>query len=157
MQKEQLKLHLGRVEKSLLAAELGFDHGSASRYVEMIKAFARTGGTMGGDELAQRMRSRLDQPVSKLARWIVRREVVSFRWQLHTVVPLFQFDQSIRPHPGIQPVVAELSAAFDDWEVAEWFALPNCWLSGVAPADAFAGDWHEVHRAARADRFIAMG
>ena len=93
-----------------------------------------------------------------LARWIVGREVLSFVWRSQTLIPLFQFDpQRGCVRPGMRETIAELSAAFDDLETALWFAQPNAWLTGSAPADVFAHDTPAVLEAARADRFVAMG
>jgi hypothetical protein len=99
-----------------------------------------------------------DQPLSRLARWIVARDVVSFKCEGTTWLPLFQFDEAaLSVLPAVTAVIQELADVFDDWELAAWFALPNNWLRGRAPVDALAGYPSEVREAARADRFIARG
>ncbi len=122
------------------------------------RAFQRSGGLASGDELALFLRSHCDQPVSMLARWIVRREVLSVVWRSQTLVPMFQFELircSVRA--GVPETIAELTAAFDDVEIITWFAKPNCWLADAAPADVVQADMPAVLHAARADRFIALG
>ena len=111
-----------------------------------------------GDELALFLRSHCDQPVSMLARWIVQRQVLSFAWRAQTLIPMFQFELkrcSIRA--GLTETITELAAAFDEVETVVWFARPNCWLAGAAPADVMIADAPAVRHAARADRFIALG
>lgn len=65
--------------------------------------------------------------------------------------------ESIALKPCWQQVVETLVPAFDDLDLASWFARPNAWLAGACPADAIAGDLPAVVRAARADRFIVLG
>ncbi len=121
-------------------------------------AFQRSGGLALGDELALFLRSHCDQPVSMLARWIVRREVLSVVWRSQTLIPMFQFDlRRCSVRAGVPETIAELTVAFDDVETITWFAKPNCWLADAAPADVVQGDMSAVLHAARADRFIALG
>src|SRR3954449_441454 len=73
------------------------------------------GGLATGDEIARRLRRHAAQPLSLLARWIVRREVISLAWRNQTWLPLFQFDLATMTRR--EPVCAalrELSDAFDD-------------------------------------------
>lgn len=121
-------------------------------------AFRRSGGLATSDQMALFLRSRCDQPVSLLARWIVRREVASFVWRSQTLLPMFQFDlEHCSVRAGIPETIAELANAFDDAEIIAWFAEPNCWLADAAPADLVLADMQVVLDAARADRFIALG
>lgn len=124
----------------------------------MHRAFQPHGGFFGSDELAGRLRVQSDQPISRLARWIVSRSIVSISWQAGMLIPAFQFepgDYSVRPCCG--RVLAELSGVFDDWELALWFAAPNAWLDFAPPVAVIARDERAVLQAARADRFIARG
>jgi hypothetical protein len=124
----------------------------------MAVAYWRTGGLMTSDELLCLVRQHADQPISRLARWIVTRQVVSFTWQSHTLLPMFQFDPAdMALRAGPREVTLELAGAFDSWDLASWFAQPNAWLQGEAPVDVIARDQPSVLRAARADRFIAAG
>ena len=64
-------------------------------------------------------------------------------------------EQPFRATGGV--VVQELRDAFDDWDLALWFAESNAWLCGAAPVDVIGGDPVAVLHAARADRLIARG
>ena len=128
------------------------------RCLELMHVFRATGGVVSGDSLALLLRRRSDQPLSLLARWIVNRQVLSFECHSQTMLPMFQFDlAALTVQPGLRPVMAELTDVFDDWELVDWFARPNGWLSGESPVAVFAGDLAAVLQAARADRFVAMG
>lgn len=139
----------------------GWPQGSSrgrSRLSAMECAFLSSGGILSGDCLAHLLRHGLDQPISKLARWIVDREVVSFECGGETWLPMFQFEPStLRLKSCVARVIDELRAVFDDVELAEWFARPNSGLDGRAPADAVAADERAVLEAARVDRFVAAG
>lgn len=124
----------------------------------LVSAFQLSGGLMAGDTLSELLRTRTDQPISLLARWIVRRQVVNIPIGSINLLPLFQFDLArMDIKPGIPSVIAELSGAFDDTEIAEWFTRPNGWLANQKPVDCFAVDARSVFQAARADRFITRG
>jgi len=61
---------------------------------------------------------------------------VSFEWQSLTMLPLFQFDPSTMAlRAGVTKVAMELTRVFDGWDLALWFAQPNCWLGGSAPVE----------------------
>ncbi|MDR6858518.1 hypothetical protein [Variovorax guangxiensis] len=127
-------------------------------FAAMERAYHRTGGLALGDELAQRLGERLEQPISVVARWIVSRTVLSFGWRSQTLLPLFQFDaKDMSLRPAVADVVRELVDVFDDWELAVWFAQPNGWLRYAAPVDAIGRDPSAVLCAARAERFVARG
>jgi hypothetical protein len=131
---------------------------TSAQHIAMVDAYRRTGGLIGGTELALRLRPHSTQPLSLLARWIVMRRVVSYVWQSEILVPLFQFeprDMSVRR--DVSQVLDELADTFDDWELAAWFAQPNSWLQGAAPVALIGADQPAVLQAARADRFIARG
>jgi hypothetical protein len=121
--------------------------------------FRASGGMAGCDEVARLLREHSDQPISQLARWIVTRQLVSFSWRSQTFIPLFQFDfaQMVAVRPCVQLVIAELSNAFDDWELANWFVRPNSALDYLAPVEVLVTDLPGVLSAARADRFVALG
>jgi hypothetical protein len=111
----------------------------------LLQAFQASGGAATGTELAELLRP-----------WIVSRQVVSFAWRADTLLPLFQFDLSRGDVRGrVHRVLLELSGALDEAEIALWFARPNVWLAGAAPANAILADGAAVLEAARADRFIA--
>jgi hypothetical protein len=128
------------------------------QFLDMSRAFAAQGGWVSGDEMARRMRRQWDQPISVLARWIVKREIVNIAWHSQILIPLFQFSsdaQQIRL--VVRAALAELKGVFDDWEIAAWFAQTNVWLGEQRPLDLVAGNHVAVIEAARADRFIARG
>jgi hypothetical protein len=129
------------------------------QYVVMSEAFETSGGLVDCDALVRRMRKHWDQPISRLARWIIMRRVVSFAWQSQLMLPMFQFDPAtMTVRPDVSQVIAELSDGFDDWGLALWFAQPNTWLGGQAPASLIgAVDAPGIGDAARADRFVARG
>ena len=128
------------------------------QFAAMELAFARHGGLATADGVARLMRCRSSQPISTLARWIVDRRAVNIAWHGQTLLPMFQFDrESMALQAGVGDVVAELAHAFDDWELALWFAAPNSWLGDAAPVDRLHVEQPAVLDAARADRFIALG
>ncbi len=122
------------------------------------RAYAAGGGIMDGDTITSLVREHSSQPISRVARWIVGREVVQFRCLADTLFPLFQFDlatMSIRP--GAQRVIAELAPAFDDMELAQWFVRRNTCLAGAMPVDLVDSQLPAVLAAARTDRFVLRG
>ncbi len=135
-----------------------FERIERIQYEAMNHAFRSHGGFVCTDEVAQRLRSVVDQPISRLARWIVSRSVISISWRAQTLMPAFQFqlaEMSIRP--CFSDVIQELRDVFDNWELAMWFAAPNAWLDYAAPVAIMADDALAVLQAARTDRFIARG
>jgi len=128
------------------------------QYIVMANAFAPNGGIAGGDELAGLLRPCRGQPISLLARWIVDRAVVHFEWRTTIMLPMFQFEPpSMTVRPPVADVLRELSGAFDDWELALWFAQPNAWLDDRRPVDVLRIDPGAVVDSARADRYVALG
>ena len=65
----------------------------------------------------------LAQPLSIVGRWLADRAAVQFSWRSQIWVPCFQFagnPMSIRP--AVTDIILELRDAYDDWELALWFA-----------------------------------
>ena len=133
------------------------DSNDGWRFAALQRAHRVTGGIVSGESLSLSLREHVQQPISLLARWIVNREVVSLNWRGDMWLPVFQFDSVGMVRPGVRQIITELSDAFDDWELAEWFAMPNCWLQGASPASTVSIDVHGVLQAARTDRFVALG
>ncbi len=114
--------------------------------------FLASGGVATSSEVAERLREKISQPVSLLARWIVDRRVVVLSCAAGTALPLFQFDFTLGClRCGVAPVVAVLSEAMTDDQVARWFVAPNVRLNGAVPADTCQFSDPAVLAAARAD------
>jgi hypothetical protein len=141
-----------------------------AEFRELCQGFQRSGGLVSADQLVGLMHGGggqslalpnpqpISQPISMVARWIVRREIVSLSWRSQTLLPLFQFgDGRACLRPGLAAVMTELTDVFDDLELALWFARSNSSLDGAAPADRLATHAADVWQAARTDRFIATG
>jgi hypothetical protein len=161
------------LNEPIVASPIGFD---PSRRVARVKpicpfrrvedkqfsmmeaAFLRTGGLASDNAIAHQLRRHTGQPISVVAHWIVKRQIICFPWNWHTLVPVFQFDTAdMTLCPGVSEILRELVDVFDDWEIAHWFASPNSWLDDASPVDTIAHDYPAVHEAARADRYIAHG
>ncbi|MGZ5179561.1 MAG: hypothetical protein ACXWC6_00095 [Ramlibacter sp.] len=129
-----------------------------SEYRELESAFRPHGGVAGCEAVTELLRGRMDQPISRLARWIVGREVLSLEWGSRLMVPLFQFDRfTMLPRPVVGEVLRELAPVLGDWSLALWFARPNALLGYRAPVEAIQGHARAVADAARAQRFLVCG
>ena len=134
------------------------DGPRARQFAAMRTATRRHGGIAHSDVVLLLLRGHAPQPLSRLARWIVAREVVSFEWESTTWLPLFQFDlRDMSVRPDVAAVTCELRDVFDDWELMGWFTSPNGWLGYELPVDLRAVQPAAVLEAARADRFVARG
>ena len=125
---------------------------------QALDPFRSTGGAITDDELLILLSKRWEQPISVLARWIVERHVVHFRIGSQIMLPLFQFD--LENHvvlPSVGKVIAQLRDSFDDQDLAQWFAMSNCWLDEASPAETIARNFPAVLEAARADQFAVEG
>lgn len=121
-----------------------------SDFLFLLGAYRRHGGLARLRELLQRG---LPWPTPEAMAPVVR-----FEWAEQTWLPLFQFEpQTVVVRADVRRVARELGRAFDDWQLALWFAEPNLWLGHRTPVSALAFDADAVCAAARADRFIAMG
>ncbi len=137
------------------ALELAWQVAKERRFAALSAALARQGGCLPADQLCGLMRAHWDQPLSRLARWIAGREVVSVGWRSEIWIPLFQFERpSLDLSPAARDVVRTLRPVYDDWELAEWFTRTHDLLSGRSPATQLACDPRSVKEAARMDRFI---
>ena len=96
--------------------------------------------------------------MSRLARWIVSREILTIVRYAVVFVPMFQLNRHLmelrRP---CREAVLELSGARVDADVAMWFAAPNSSLSGAMPVQTLEHGPQRVVEAARAGRFIRCG
>jgi len=124
-------------------------------FVEMLRAFRRSGGLAREAEVLDRSRA-CDSPGWRVDS--ITGTIICFEWEQHFWLPWFQFDpadMSLRPGPA--NVIAELSPVFDGWAMAAWFAQPNLWIGNARPVDLIDECLASVLGAARADRFIAAG
>ena len=122
----------------------------------LVELYAAYGGLADGDAVALQMRRLHSQPLSLLGRWIADRELVSCVWRGTVLLPVFQMDAGTwLPRPGVRRAVRELRDAYDDVELALWFARPHPIVRGRAPAAALDAEPDLVVEAARADRFLA--
>jgi hypothetical protein len=131
------------------------DDSRDAAFVEMLRAFRRTGGLAREAEVIDRTQA-CNSPGWRVDS--VSGTIICFEWGQRFWLPWFQFDpadMSLRPGPG--KVIAELSPAFDGWEIATWFARPNLWVGDARPIDLIDECLHAVLGAARADKFIAAG
>ncbi len=126
------------------------------RFERLRDAFVRQGGFVPADLVSELLRPHWDQPMSRVARWIALREVVSVTWRMQVWLPLFQFERpSLDLLPAAAQVVRDLRAVYDDWELAEWFAAPHDLLAGREPAADLSHNPCAVREAARRDRFVS--
>jgi hypothetical protein len=124
----------------------------------MRSAFSATGGIVSSDALCTLLQRHTDQPISRLARWIVDGQIVTFEADSQRWMPMFQFDIcDMSVLDGVQRSILELRDVFDEFEIAEWFAMSNTWLSGRTPSDVVKQEKDAVVQAARADRFVVSG
>ena len=134
------------------------DFGRDVVFVSLLDAYRPSGGIARAEDLALRWRDRDPGSAWLLARWIARGDALHFAWEHEHWLPLFQFyASSPLLREGMAPVLDELKAVLDPWELARWFATPNAWLRERRPADLMARQWEQVREAARADRFVLAG
>jgi hypothetical protein len=125
------------------------------RVSTLLAAFARQGGCLPADQFCSRLRGHWGQPLSRVARWIARRDVVSVTWRAQFLIPLFQFERpSLDLVPAARDAIRALRPVHDDWELAEWFVRPHDLLAGRSPAARLACDPCAVLEAACRDRFV---
>ena len=127
-------------------------------FIAMLAAYRATGGIARTDDLARMLNEQRRAGLDGLAGLIARGTVFGFEWRGAFWLPMFQFephDLTLKPAP--RQVVAELTAEFDGWAMAVWFAQPNSWLYDRRPVDLLDSQLNQVLEAARTDRFIATG
>jgi hypothetical protein len=137
--------------KGLQAAQLTVSPRWEKEHLALASGYRSFGGVAPSAEIATR---RPLDGISRLARSIVLREVISYEWRGDYWLPRFQFEGSdllVSEEAGI--LIAELSVALDDWELARWFVAPNAWLHHRTPLQTMREDFDHVHDAARFLRF----
>lgn len=127
-------------------------------FIALLDGYRDSGGLAPLQEVAAQFQRRSAGEPGALARWIVNQQVICFEWQSKMWLPLFQFNRlDMSLQPGISLVLAQLGAALDDWQLAQWFVRPNPWLADRTPAAMLALDPAGVLNAAQADRQTAHG
>lgn len=127
------------------------------RFVNLLNGFRESGGLARSNEVASLFQRRSEQHISVLGGWLIKRQAIAFEWHSKLWMPLFQFNPSdMTLRTGLAGILAELVVVCNDWEVANWFARPNPWLSDGLPADALAVAAPQVLWAARAERSAAL-
>jgi hypothetical protein len=115
--------------------------------------YASCGGMARAVEVIDLFRHRNGPGMAELARWIVRRDLLSLDAPAGIWLPLFQFNpDTLRPQAGLAPVLAELNPVQDASALARWFASPQPDLAGRAPAQVLLSDPGAVLQAARRRR-----
>jgi len=114
------------------------------------------GGFIGVEDLLDQLRCRSDQPISRLARWIVSRAVIGIPWRAQTLMSAFQFEFANAPvKPSCAGVYAEFAGVHSEWETALWRLDTQC---RAGRADAGRATRPGLHGSpacgARGDRFI---
>lgn len=127
-------------------------------FAALLGAYRSSGGSTRGDDLARLLEDRQRSDGVSLARLIECGAAFGFEWRETLWIPMFQFDsRDLAVKSGVRQALVELSADFDGWELAAWFASGNTWLGGHRPVDLMESDLPAVLGAARADRFVAAG
>ena len=148
--------HTGEAANSSSRCALG--ERSDDEFVAMLDAYRSSGGLARAPEVIALFKRCQGPSVATLASWIAERDVICFEWDTQAWLPLFQFDRRLlRPDPQLQPVFAELTCVYDQWDIGAWFARPNRWLGDCTPVDVRVFDLPAVLHAARADRFVIQG
>jgi hypothetical protein len=130
----------------------------ASTTESALAIFRIHGGVAHAEEVVERLRKQCSQPMSKLARWVAGREVLSINVHGELWLPLFQFDLGVGAiRPDALQVFATLTPAFEAVELVSWFVEPNVWLADDMPVRKMPLDARSVLQAARTDRFVALG
>lgn len=126
---------------------------------EMRMAFAASGGLLTVGDLADGNDPESRSRFAQIAKGIATREILSFMWQSEPWVPMFQFDAGpdLLPRRALQPLFRLLVPLYDVWEVTNWFARPNQWLSGLRPVDLCADHVEALLDVAHLEHFIATG
>jgi len=123
------------------------------QFMSMLKAYRHSGGLWRASDVATRCKPHSGTDVHTLAGWVLDRQVVSFEWLSRIWLPVFQFQRAdMGRQQGLAEVLSVLAGVYDNWQVANWFALPNHWLADSTPADRLSRAPDEVLTAARAEQ-----
>lgn len=125
------------------------------QFIAMLDAYRDSGGLARKGEVLAWLTNRCGPQAPTLAHCVTGRDSISFEWQLQTWLPWFQFKPiEPTPPPELGPVIAELRANYNGWELAHWFVQPNAWLAQRTPVEMLAFDPPTVLNAARKERLL---
>lgn len=128
------------------------------QFIAMLDGYRDSGGLARRREVLAWLKVRCGPQAVTLAHPVVEHDLISFGWQSQTWLPWFQFTQVEPTAPSeLVPIITELRAVYEGWELAHWFVQPNPWLSQRTPVQTLALDPPAVLNAARADRFMVHG
>lgn len=126
-------------------------------FLHMLDAYRISGGLFRGADVNTLLEGRGRHTAGTVDSWRNTNKVIHFEWQCMTWMPRFQFDMAAKaPWAEVGLVATELEDAFDNWEMALWFAQPCDVLEGRLPANAMRSDPDAVIQAARHDRRLSM-
>ena len=138
-----------------VAPALDLPTASDQQFMTMLKAYRHSGGLWRAPDVAARCKPHSGTDVDTLAGWVRHRQVVSFEWLSRIWLPVFHFQRAdMGRQLGLAEVLSELTDVYDNWQVANWFALPNHWLANTTPADRLSSAPAEVLTAARAEQLM---
>lgn len=126
-------------------------------FVTLLAAYRAAGGIARRDEVLRRIAATRRQAQRRGSDLPDATGSVSFAWNGIQWWPLFQFDADMDVRPEVARIAHELAPVIADWELALWFITPNDWLGDRMPIACVSSGSDAAHRAARADRFIAVG
>lgn len=130
----------------------------AETFASATAAYKCSGGLLAADAVAMSLDRQQGQGISRVARWIVDRNVLSISGFGGIWLPAFQLHPvSWTPRAELAPVLATLPLPTESWRWTDWFAEANELLNGRRPADLLACAPGEVLQAARQLRFVCMG
>ena len=130
----------------------------ADTFASATAAYECSGGLLAADTVAMTLDRRQGQGISRVARWIVDRRVLSIAGFGGFWLPAFQLNPvTWTPRVELAPVLATLPPPTETWCWTDWFAEANELLHGRRPADLLACAPGEVLQAARQLRFVCMG
>ena len=127
-------------------------------FTALLMAFRATGGTARGNDVARLLSDHGVGDYIGVARLIANGDVFGFEWRHELWIPMFQFElTTLSVKPETRQVLAELGSAYNGWSCAAWFARSNSYLNLQTPVDLLETRLADVLKAARADRFLAVG
>jgi hypothetical protein len=122
----------------------------------LLQAYVPYGGAFSGDDLVAVLADATEQPISRVAHWIVEDRLIHLQVGGAICIPRFQF-HGRQLRPLLHQAVGELRGFCDAFEIAQWFVTPNAWLRDRLPVALVLQGDTEVVEAARADRYLCSG